>query len=472
MPPSINHTKTFLLLKGAIQDRLDAEMILYNRKVQSFQFPVKQLKYLLIGKPQYGANEAGIERTSNQQTRYIRITDIDTQGLLKNELGVTAENTDEKYLLKNNDLLFARSGSVGRCYLHKSTNVTYPCIYAGYMIRFVLNENELTPDYFFIYTQLNVYKRWVNAIQRTAVQANINAEEYKSLFVPIPPLPIQQQIVDIFEAAYTNQQTKQAQAQQLLNSIDTYLLQQLSINPPPTTTQTQKMFMVQANTISNNRFDPYFHQAMFDALEKELALSSYKVTKLKHIATKITSGATPLSGGDAYTTKDLGIPFIRSGEINQFNDINFYDVLYIKPEVHNGSLKSSKLKKGDLMIAIVGATIGQVGIYNYDIEANINQAIALVRFNNEVDTEYIKSFYLASIGQKILDRRKRPVARANINLDEIGSMYVILPPLEKQREIAQHINQPRQQAQQLNTQAQQALQQAKQTIEAMITGTN
>ncbi len=45
-------------------------------------------------------------------------------------------------------------------------------------------------------------------------------------------------------------------------------------------------------------------------------------------------------------------------------------------------------------------------------------------------------FLRSSFGQFILDRIKRPVARANINLDEIGSMPIPLPPLAKQKEIA------------------------------------
>jgi hypothetical protein len=41
-------------------------------------------------------------------------------------------------------------------------------------------------------------------------------------------------------------------------------------------------------------------------------------------------------------------------------------------------LKSSQLKFNDTLIAIVGATIGQVAIYESDKEANINQALTRV----------------------------------------------------------------------------------------------
>lgn len=108
--------------------------------------------------------------------------------------------------------------------------------------------------------------------------------------------------------------------------------------------------------------------------------------------------------------------------------------MYIKKEIHEGVLKSSQLEKNDLLIAIVGATIGQVSIFNYDVEANINQALALVRFK-KLDALFVKNFLLTKIGQKELDRLKRPVARANINLEEIGTLKIPIPPKEIQQKI-------------------------------------
>jgi restriction endonuclease S subunit len=131
-------------------------------------------------------------------------------------------------------------------------------------------------------------------------------------------------------------------------------------------------------------------------------------------------------------------------------------------------LKSSQLKNGDLLIAIVGATIGEVGIYNYDRDANINQAIALVRLNNDVLPVFAKDFFKSSIGSFILDRAKRPVARANINLDEIGILPIPVPPLEKQKEIAEHITGIRQQAQQLKDKTKELLKKASEEIEEIL----
>jgi Type I restriction modification DNA specificity domain len=196
--------------KGEIDGRFDPDMILYRRKLLHFKFAVKPLKQLLKANPQYGSNQSGIERSLIEQPRYIRITDIDEYGLLKEGLGVTAELVEDKYLLGNNDMLFARSGATcGKAYLHKTAQVNYECFFAGYMIRFLVNENLLLADYLFYYTQLEVYADWVKAIQRAAGQPNINAEEYKSLLVAVPPLAVQTQIVEKFENAYNAKKPKQ-----------------------------------------------------------------------------------------------------------------------------------------------------------------------------------------------------------------------------------------------------------------------
>lgn len=456
--------------KGEIEGRFDPDMILYKRKTLKFNFSVKQLKQLLKEKPQYGSNQAGIDRDSIKEARYIRITDINEYGLLKNNLGVTAEFVEQKYVLKDNDILFARSGAtVGKAYLHKSNSVDYECFYAGYMIRFVVNENLLLPEFLFCYTQLDVYKEWTKAIQRAAGQPNINAEEYKSLSIPVPSIEEQAKILSVFKTAYTLKKQKETEAAALLASIDGYLLQELGITLP-TPSEKKTCFYTNFSKVSGGRLDPYCHKSEFEELEQSLETGIYPIKSFKKLAKKITSGTTPTSGGDDYTSRDLGIPFIRSGEINEFDEIDFDDVIYIKPSVHNKTLKSSQLKKNDLMIAIVGATIGQVGVFKYEFEANINQAIALIRFDNSVNVEFVKSFLKTTIGQKVLDKLKRPVARANINLEEISSIKIPLPPPEKQTEIANHISALRTQAKQLQQQATAELAQAKQHVEQMILG--
>mgnify|MGYP001606259637 CR=1 FL=1 len=247
--------------------------------------------------------------------------------------------------------------------------------------------------------------------------------------------------------------------------IDDFVLGELGIDMPRG--GAEQVFQIWSDEIQT-RLDPSYFRPIFKMLDKIFLTTKYNVKTLKNLSTKITSGATPLSGGDAYTDQNNGIPFVRSGNINPDNKIDFDSLLYVKPEIHNKKLKSSQLKKGDLMIAIVGATIGQVSIYENDREANINQAIALIRLDEQVNSEYAKEFLYSKIGQIQLDRIKRPVARANINLDEVGSLQIIYPSKDKQNEMVGKIRKIRARATELRQEAESIVVGAEKQIEQMI----
>ncbi|MDY4228975.1 MAG: restriction endonuclease subunit S [Prevotella sp.] len=471
VPQHIDKNKIFIVQRSEIEGRLDPKMALYNRKVLHSLYPKVRLKDVLLCKPQYGASESGIPRSFMEEPRYIRITDIDENGLISHdELGATAKIIEDKYILCENDLLIARSGAtVGKAYIHK--HVPYECFFAGYLIRFIIDTDKALPEYIFTYTQLNAYKEWVNAIQRPSGQPNINSEEYQSLEIPLPNIERQQVIVDVIKSAYLQKKQKESEAKQLLDSIDTYILNELGINLPEIRTDLKsRMFIVNRSELEA-RLDPYFSQNYFKEAFSTLFRGKYPVHSIKELSTLITSGITPKSGGEAYTEdKENGVPFIRSGNIDINGDIDFEDLLYIKPDIHETIMKSSQVKKNDLMIAIVGATIGQVGIYLDNREANINQAIALVRLKKDNDVQYIKEIIRSEVGQLSLNRLKRPVARANINLEEISSIKIPLPPLIKQQEIANHISEIRQLAKLLQKEGLTILENAKKEVEQMILG--
>lgn len=166
----------------------------YNNKNQvlSTKYDFGKLKDIIIGKPLYGAGEKGINRKTD--VRYIRITDINEDGSLNNDV-ISAENVDEKYLLKENDFLIARSGNtVGKTFLYKEN--FGKCIYAGYLIKFTLNLQKIIPEYLLYYTKSTAYKSWINSNQRANAQPNINSNEYLNSPIIIPEIQIQQKLVE------------------------------------------------------------------------------------------------------------------------------------------------------------------------------------------------------------------------------------------------------------------------------------
>ncbi len=139
--------------------------------------------------------------------RYIRITDITDGGGLNNDL-VSADLKDEcnKDPLADGDVLFARTGAtVGKTLVYRSE--MGKCLFAGYLIRYRLNESIVSSQFMFHFTHSTRYYKWIQSSLTTGAQPNISAQRYNVLEIPVPSLSEQQRIVDVldkFEASIQN----------------------------------------------------------------------------------------------------------------------------------------------------------------------------------------------------------------------------------------------------------------------------
>ena len=166
----------------------------YNEKsvVKSRLYKNTNLLKVIMEKPQYGA--AYSSQVFDGKVRYIRITDINEDGSL-NEEKVSAKGYSDHYLLKENDFLIARSGNtVGKTFLYK--NKFGKAIFAGYLIRFKLDEAKVIPEYLLAYTKCSLYKEWIKGNMRVSAQPNINSQQYLESPIILPPLDVQKKIVE------------------------------------------------------------------------------------------------------------------------------------------------------------------------------------------------------------------------------------------------------------------------------------
>ena len=155
------------------------------------------LKNVTMEKLSYGSGAAATKYDND--VRYVRITDIIDNGELNNDI-VSPSEYDEKYLLRDGDILFARSGAtVGKTFRYSEK--WGKCIFAGYLIRLVPNISKVLPDYVFAFTKTNYYQEFVKINQRTVAQPNINAQQYGDLTICVPPLPLQARFAGFVRAA-------------------------------------------------------------------------------------------------------------------------------------------------------------------------------------------------------------------------------------------------------------------------------
>ncbi len=192
--PAVEEKKRFVVYAGEIEGRFDPVYMRNISKIRNLKtpYPLTPIRKLLIEKPQYGANERAVDGNPEIDIRYIRITDIDDYGNLLDDWK-TAEAIHSKYLLEENDVLFARSGSVGRAFVYKSE--LGKAIFAGYLIRFKFDPAKVNPSFVLYYSFTKIYKLWLQSIQRTAAQPNVNSKEFQSLEIPLAPFDVQNRIV-------------------------------------------------------------------------------------------------------------------------------------------------------------------------------------------------------------------------------------------------------------------------------------
>ena len=147
---------------------------------------------------EYGLNAAASD--FDGEKKYLRITDIDdrTREFRTDDLSSPDINNpiDDKYLLKEGDILFARTGaSVGKTYLYKvSDGKTY---YAGFLIRAHVSD-EADAGFIFQSTLTERYKQFVLLTSQRSGQPGINAQEYADLLLPLPSLSEQRRIGKFF----------------------------------------------------------------------------------------------------------------------------------------------------------------------------------------------------------------------------------------------------------------------------------
>ena len=98
------------------------------------------------GKGSYGIAASAVDYDTQKPT-YLRITDINDDGTINFDgLKSVDDENSYKYILKENDIVFARTGaSTGRSYFYQKKDGVF--VYAGFLIKFSLDPQKVNPRY-------------------------------------------------------------------------------------------------------------------------------------------------------------------------------------------------------------------------------------------------------------------------------------------------------------------------------------
>ena len=382
------------------------------------------------------------------------------------------DDASHKMLYKShchkNQVLMAMAGSLGNAAVY---NKDFICSSNQAIAKITLNEN-LNP-YFLSTFLLSKYGEYqINKLKTVTAQPNINMSLIGKIRIPLLSNAFQSQIEQIVKSAHA----KLEESKSLYAEAEEILLSELGLKDwqPKKNSHTDSILLTQnqdedtktkrdsvgilnpcdssnpcgnianysikrfSDFASSGRLDAEYYQSKYDELEEKL--SQFQLVKIKDIINyPVCSGSTPKAGDSQYYTDSKnGIPFLRAVDIIQ-SRVDMSDLLYIKSDVHNGLLNRTQLKKNDVLFSIAG-TVGRCGIFDYDFEANINQAIAIIRFDESVVKHlYVIQFFNSKIGQLLIEKYARQGLQTNLNLEEVSNLYLPVISMEIQTLIAEKI---------------------------------
>ena len=157
------------------------------------------LKDLTVdGKGYYGIGASAVEKRDDLYT-YLRITDIRDDGTLNmDDLKSVADPDAGKYLLKPNDIVFARTGaSTGRNYFYDGSDGVF--VYAGFLIKFSIDPQKVNPRYIKYYCQSAQYRNWISSFMTGSTRGNINAQTLGNMEIPLPTRKQQDFLVNMLD---------------------------------------------------------------------------------------------------------------------------------------------------------------------------------------------------------------------------------------------------------------------------------
>lgn len=288
----------------------------------------------------------------NNDIRYLRITDIDDDGnLLYDDLkSVESKNIDE-YLLKENELVVARTGnSTGRTFMY--TKGDGKLAYAGYLIKYVFDPEKINPRYMKYYCLTQPYKDQIRGYVGST-RGNMNANDFKKIKVFYPERSAQDKIVSFMDLIDLKIKNNKKAISILSDAIR----------------KLYNRWFIQYN-FSDSKGKPYKENGgkmvWNDVLKMEIP-AAFDVKQISDIG-QIEGGGTPRTSCSEYYCKN-GIGWITPDDLSRTNDIFISHGLRDITELGLKKSSAKLLPKGTVLLTS-RAPIGYIGIASNEVSTN------------------------------------------------------------------------------------------------------
>lgn len=187
-----------------------------------------------------------------------------------------------------------------------------------------------------------------------------------------------------------------------------------------------KVFIERKKNVTG-RWDPFFYRPKLVALEKQVGEVTSQ--RLRDFALSMAGGATPSTreAEEHYdTTAEKGVPFVRVQNLSTTGELNLEDIKLITRSTHEGLLKRSRLKGGELLVKITG--VGRMAVASVipdGFEGNINQHIVAIRTDSIEMSRTLAAYLNLDFAEKLASRRATGGTRPALDYPALLSIPII-----------------------------------------------
>ena len=374
-------------------------------------------KHALSEPMQYGANEAALD-DNRENPRYIRITDMNADGSLKDETFKSLpEEIAQDYLLHDGDILVARTGAtVGKSFLYKS-EFGSSC-FAGYLIKARSNNSIVEPKFLYWFLQSDQYWKYVSGSQIQATIQNVSAEKYGELKFALPELRQERQQITNFLDHETAK-------------IDTLIEEQQSLIR--LLKEKRQAVISHAVTKGLNPDAP-----MKDSGVKWLGEvpEHWTQIKLKHITKEIIDAEHKT----AEYFDDGGYLVCRTTNVRN-GKLLLEGGKYTNQTIYNEWTRRGKPEPGDILFTRE-APAGEACIVPDDIPLCLGQRMVLFKLKKDlIKPEFLLHSIYSGLSDDFVKQLSQGSTVSHFNMADIQNIPLFEPPEEEQNEIIDHLHQ-------------------------------
>ena len=461
--PTINTKRMFILQKSEIEKRFDPEFYghIFNKyEKQLIKKPFKKFNQILKSIN----NGFDFREYKDFGTPYIKVANI-RKGEFRFDkmqyINFDSSEISKNIQLKKGNLLLTRKGTFGYAiFLDKD----YDYVISSEVFYIEIDQNHINSKFLEIFFNSKIGQAQFDKNKIGAIMGSLSQDAIKELKIPTPSVDIQNKIIEIYSIFNLQKQQNKLEAEKLLASIDTYLLNELDITLPIQEENTLKsrMFIKSFKEITSRRYDPNYFSQEFKILDN--LFEKYETIELGKVSIQISDA--PHERPEFSENKEIRVIMI---EHLKPEGIQKTKEKYITAEYHL-KLKSTILEMDDLLMARIGVTTGVTSIVDdFFVGKNISGNITLIRLNHsKICTNFVLEYLNSFLGRLYSKRILSNSARDFLTVGKIKAMRIPVIPIAKQKEIATHITQIRQEAQALKDKTKIAFQKANEEIEKLL----